>query len=640
VQEINSELERIQAAQVDFLARDGQTPNAMNATLDMNNQRLINLPPPASPTDPVRSIDLPNFIAEGNDLILITREESIVLTAGQTVITLTEFTTTQTAYYISGQSVDQGRLISNTDYIVNSTTQITLTDSYPVGTRLTAVQNEGVEAVVSDIQTFNDIAEMKQATLGVGDTALCKRYYAGGALVNGLLFVIVAGATGTDDGGSFHDLANGNQAQLAELFNSKPVPREVFDTTQNWIDYCVANSHTGASNTLFAQENTWTVNTSGANFTTVTQAIDFLYSANVAYRAISSSGNNARQIINLETGYSFNEQVWYENKDLSFIELTSTDTEVPIIRSALTRGVGNAVVRYMAFTFRFSCQSPIINVLFSMDSSGTATNRGGIRLEANSYGYISTGKGIKNVAERGLHLVNSKAWANDTKWSGAGQRGIRVGNVSTIWAEGADCTGAGESGIAIDAGCVANVRRIDCSNSVAIGLLAIGAHVDAEDMVANDCGTIGVSLEGGAILNMEQGEVLRSGTIGLSAADGSIINAKLSNISSSVGTNVSLRNGTRADLHNATIINAGGAGHNIQLQSGSFADASAVTATGAADRGANIDASEINLVGANISGSGGAADLRMQRGAIVRFGSGTGSTPTLNTITADGIVFG
>jgi hypothetical protein len=497
-----------------------------------------------------------------------------------------------------------------------------------------------VISVENEINRFDNVAEMIASNLSISALALCKRRNLAGPLVDGLLFNISAVGAGTANGGTIYDLSNGNQAQLIEAFNSRPVPREIFDTVQNWIDYCVANSYTGLSYSLFAQENIWTVDTTGANFTTVTQAIDFLYSANVAYRAISATGNNARQIINLETGYSFNEQVWYENKDLSFIEITSTDAEVPLIRSALTRGVGNAVVRYMAFTFRFSCQSPIINVLFNMDSSGTATNRGGIRLEANSYGYISTGKGIINVAERGLHLVNSKAWANDTKWSGAGQRGIRVGNISTIWAEGADCTGAGESGIAVDAGCVANVRRIDCSNSVAIGLLAIGAHVDAEDMVANDCGTIGVSLEGGAILNMEQGEVLRSGTIGLSAADGSIISGKLSNISSSVGTNVSLRNGTRADLHNATIINAGAGSQNIQLQSGSFADASSVTATGAGDRGANIDASEINLVGANISGSGGAADLRIQRGSIVRFGSGTGSTPTLNTITADGIVFG
>jgi hypothetical protein len=213
VQEINSELERIQAAQVDFLTRDGQAPNAMNAPLDMNSQRMLNLPPPASPTDPVRSIDLPNFIAEDNTLLLITREESIVLTAGQTVVTLTELTTTQTAYYVSGQSVDQGRLISNTDYAVTSTTQITLTESYPVGTRLTAVQNEGVEALVSDIQTFNDIAEMKQATLGAGDTALCKRYYDSGAFIEGLLFVIQPVGY-VPDGFIDHGLANGTSAKL------------------------------------------------------------------------------------------------------------------------------------------------------------------------------------------------------------------------------------------------------------------------------------------------------------------------------------------------------------------------------------------------------------------------------------------
>lgn len=247
VQEINSELERIATSQVDFLARDGETPNAMNANLDMNGKRILNLPSPLSPNEPVRVQDLPNFIAgEGNNLILITREEDVTLTAGQTVVTLTELTTTQTAYYISGQGVDQGRLNVGTDFIVTSTTQITLAESYPVGTIVTAVQNSGAgpdPILKSDVQTFDNIAEMKQAFLIVGDTVLCKRYYAGGDLVDGLLFVIVAGATGTDDGGSFHDLANGNQA---ELVNNTPISVKqfgakgdgTFDDT-NLIQFCI-----------------------------------------------------------------------------------------------------------------------------------------------------------------------------------------------------------------------------------------------------------------------------------------------------------------------------------------------------------------------------------------------------------------
>ena len=148
VQEINSELEKIATSQVDLLARDGETPNAMNdnldANLDMNGFRILNLSPPLSSNEPVRVQDLPNFIVgEANNLILITREEDVTLTAGQTVVTLTELTTTQTAFYVSGQSADQGRLNVGTDFTATNTTQITLAESYPAGTIITAVQNEG-----------------------------------------------------------------------------------------------------------------------------------------------------------------------------------------------------------------------------------------------------------------------------------------------------------------------------------------------------------------------------------------------------------------------------------------------------------------------------------------------------------------
>jgi hypothetical protein len=188
--------------------------NTMQVDLDMNSNRMLNLPAPSGPNEPVRVQDLPNFIVEGNDLLLVTREEELVLTAGQTAVTLSTLTTTQTAFYISGLSVDQGRLVNNTDYTVTNTTQIVLAESYPTGTRLTAVQNEGVADLISDIQTFDNVASMQAASLGVGDTALCKRFYAGGELVEGLLFNIVAENTGTDNNGDFHDLVNGLQAKL------------------------------------------------------------------------------------------------------------------------------------------------------------------------------------------------------------------------------------------------------------------------------------------------------------------------------------------------------------------------------------------------------------------------------------------
>ena len=67
VQEINSELEKIATAQVDFLTRDGQSPNAMEEVLDMNSNRIINLPAPTLPSDVLRLSDF-ETLGTGNTI--------------------------------------------------------------------------------------------------------------------------------------------------------------------------------------------------------------------------------------------------------------------------------------------------------------------------------------------------------------------------------------------------------------------------------------------------------------------------------------------------------------------------------------------------------------------------------------------
>jgi len=57
VPQINTELEKIELAIQDTLSRKGDTPNAMTAPLDMNGERLLNLPAPVADTDPLRKID-------------------------------------------------------------------------------------------------------------------------------------------------------------------------------------------------------------------------------------------------------------------------------------------------------------------------------------------------------------------------------------------------------------------------------------------------------------------------------------------------------------------------------------------------------------------------------------------------------
>ena len=55
---INAELEKIKLAINDTLSRKADTPNAMEGSLDLNSNRILNLPAPVSPTEPLRAGDI------------------------------------------------------------------------------------------------------------------------------------------------------------------------------------------------------------------------------------------------------------------------------------------------------------------------------------------------------------------------------------------------------------------------------------------------------------------------------------------------------------------------------------------------------------------------------------------------------
>lgn len=58
VNSINNNFAQVETALENTLSRDGTSPNAMGADLDMNNHRILNLPTPTAPTDIVRYQDL------------------------------------------------------------------------------------------------------------------------------------------------------------------------------------------------------------------------------------------------------------------------------------------------------------------------------------------------------------------------------------------------------------------------------------------------------------------------------------------------------------------------------------------------------------------------------------------------------
>ena len=62
VSSINYNFEALQVLIDTLLSRDGNTPNTMQSFLDMNNNRILNLPVPVSPTEPARHGDIQQYV--------------------------------------------------------------------------------------------------------------------------------------------------------------------------------------------------------------------------------------------------------------------------------------------------------------------------------------------------------------------------------------------------------------------------------------------------------------------------------------------------------------------------------------------------------------------------------------------------
>ncbi len=73
-------------------------------------------------------------------------EETITLVDGQRVCEFTQITNESGAFFISSNNADHGRLLKGIDWIPTpeTTNSITLTDSFPAGTRLTGIEGDNI----------------------------------------------------------------------------------------------------------------------------------------------------------------------------------------------------------------------------------------------------------------------------------------------------------------------------------------------------------------------------------------------------------------------------------------------------------------------------------------------------------------
>lgn len=139
--DINGEFDKIAEAINDQLDKTGGSGNQMEASLDMNSERIINLPEPISPTEPARLQDLREILEAlsggiPEDVEPYTYTE--VLTSGQLEVS-TPFRIEDCIVFVSGNVVDSALLVSGVDYTPIGL-NLTLAVSYPAGTLLTVVR--------------------------------------------------------------------------------------------------------------------------------------------------------------------------------------------------------------------------------------------------------------------------------------------------------------------------------------------------------------------------------------------------------------------------------------------------------------------------------------------------------------------
>lgn len=231
----------------------------------------------------------------------------------------------------------------------------------------------------------------------------------------------------------------------------------------------------------FNADVTVTVGT-GGDFTTINAALAAL---SLIYGPRYKKGGVTAEA-RLLTGFVMAEQVIIVDVDLGWITITSVDAEVTIQRSALTEAVD--VIYYPAWSaVGPRAVLPNIDVLFNMDTSGTATERNGIFVLNGAAAQILPGAGVKNAAARGLHVANAgaRAKARGTNFSGAGEAAVRNSN-GFVEVRESNLTNSA-IGLKLAGYGITDAESADISGC-AIGVEGYQAILRASGLVANGCG--------------------------------------------------------------------------------------------------------------------------------------------------------
>jgi len=210
---------------------------------------------------------------------------------------------------------------------------------------------------------------------------------------------------------------------------------------------------------------------SGGDYSTINDALAALS----AYYPLYVSGGFTAEI-SLLTGFEMAEQVLVSGIDLSWITITAVDASTTITRSALTVSFGGT---YPAFGV-IGGRLPIIGALFSMDTSGTATDRNFITARDGSFVKVSASCGCQYAGENGIVLYDaSGAMLAGADFSHATGNGIYA-HACVVQANGAIVSYAGNSGVLSAYTSSVDATNANGENASRYGFrVATGGHINA-----------------------------------------------------------------------------------------------------------------------------------------------------------------
>jgi hypothetical protein len=156
---LNDNFDRIEAEFDNVLSLDGSTPNEMQANLNMGGNQLINVAQGVNNTDGVNLQQVNNIVNAASSGLIASQREVFTATAGQTLITLNNFTylpgANNIAVYRNGVRMYSGDAYNE---LTNNTFQFT--EPLELGDRIEVISNEAVatSGVLSENVSYTPVS--------------------------------------------------------------------------------------------------------------------------------------------------------------------------------------------------------------------------------------------------------------------------------------------------------------------------------------------------------------------------------------------------------------------------------------------------------------------------------------------------